>query len=93
MEKVLVIKGDEITALYDDTLRELGGTLHVERASNVEWDDREQGWVATILPQHGASCYNDYDHTICYCDNDVLGPFMTREEALAAEVTFLQARL
>lgn len=76
-EKVFVIRGDEITALYSDELRELGGTLHVERASDVEWDDEAQGWVASI--RVAPTCF--------------LGPFATRENALAAEVAFIQARL
>ena len=81
-EKVFVIRGDEITTLYSDELRELGGTLHVERVSNVEWDDVTQGWVATIpqRQEHREWCA-------------VLGPFPTHEKALAAEVAFIQARL
>jgi hypothetical protein len=76
MEKVLIVRGDEVTALYSDELRELGGTLRVHRASDVEWDDAAQGWVATI--RTGPTR---------------LGPYATREDALAAEVEFLQARL
>ena len=28
------------------------GTLHVERASHIEWDTHEQGWTITLINGH-----------------------------------------
>jgi hypothetical protein len=78
---VLIVQPNgDVTALYSDELRELGGTMHVERASDVEWDNNAQGWIATIHGDYFPPCTR-------------LGPFATREEALAAEVAFIQSRL
>lgn len=87
-EKVLIIRGDEITALYSDDLRELGNALHVERASDVEWDDEAQGWYATIHCDRG-----DWMPMRKAFAPVILGPFTTREEALAAEVAHIQSLL
>jgi hypothetical protein len=100
-EKVLIVKGDEITALYSDDVRELGTSLFVARASDVEWDNEAQGWFATIRPRYVAcDCGSDMPHVhhqLCarLKPNGVtlLGPFPTRDEALRAEVAFIQARL
>ncbi len=81
-EKVLIVKGDEVTALYSDELRELGGTLRIKRASDVEWDDTAQGWVVDIRPSKTGGW-----------PLPRLGPFATRDEALKAEVDYIQARL
>ena len=94
MEKVLIIRGDEITALYSDELRELGGTLRVKRASDVEWNDGAQGWVADIRGDRTKPCTCDVlPDERCPRAETRLGPFATREEALKAEVDFIQARL
>jgi len=79
-EKVFVIRHGRVTALYDDRLRVLG-PMRVERASDVEWDDDAQAWFARIRAG------------VAQCTGTMLGPFTTREEALAAEVAFIQARM
>ena len=78
MERVFVIKDGVVTSLYTEEidLRALG-TLHVERASNVEWDDNAQGWVVTLA--NGSKPLYEV--------------FRTRDEAIAAEVEYLQAHL
>lgn len=106
-EKVFVIKNGTIIALYDDTLRTLGGAMTIERASDVEWDNDAQGWFANIRPQRRAcDCHSEkrfignvieHDESCALLHQDwratLLGPYTTRVEALAAEVAFIQARL
>ena len=72
-----------VRTLYTDRidLREFG-PLHVERASNVEWDDTRRGW--TVQFADGSFLCNQNEDPITY---------ITREAALAAEVDFLQARM
>ena len=78
-EHVLLIKPDgNVETLYTEQidLRALGD-LHVERASNVEFDDDEQGW-RVLYP----------NNTIMLEE-----VFTTRQEALDAEVRHLQKQL
>lgn len=74
-------------------LRDLApdGRVVVERASRVEFDNEQQGWVATV-PGNVAARYHP-----CRCSTGdcprakvVLGPFATRAEALDAEVEHLE---
>jgi len=79
--KTIVIRsgGGRVETLYTeevDLKRIIGPTLAVERASNVEYDNDEQGW-RVLWP----------NNTIML---DEVYP--SREAALAAEVEYLQAR-
>jgi hypothetical protein len=95
-EHVLVIdKEGTVKTLYTDLvdLRDFG-PLHVERASNVEWDDKRQGWIVQFnstlylsIPERGWCCGT---HAIAGVVPEV---FESREDALAAEVDYLQARM
>jgi hypothetical protein len=109
-EHLLVIKPDgTVHTLYTDIidLRELG-PLDVQRASNVEWNEKHKGWIVQFAD--GSYLCTEIDlpvdlvvhvykpeelfaahygtpgarHVIC---------FDSREEALAAEVIYLNARL
>ena len=96
MDHVISIAPDgSIKTLWTDRidLREFG-TPHVERASNVEWDEQCEGWTVQFpdgmflsQPARGWCCG-------VHAEKGFHGEvFSTREEALAAEVAFLQARL
>jgi hypothetical protein len=49
MHRIAVKVGGEVVGIYTDVLpwRRLG-TLHVERASHVEFDAGRQGWTVTL---------------------------------------------
>jgi len=51
------------------------GPAEVRRVSHVEFDASTQGWTADLSPVNGPT----------------LGPFPTRQDALAAEVEWLRA--
>lgn len=73
----MVDASGDLDGLYTDIvdLRSLG-TLNVERASHVEFDNEHQGW------------------TVSFSDGQSLcRVFTSRDEALAAEVVYLQSRL
>lgn len=99
MDHVIVIDLDgNIKTLYTDKidLHSLG-RLHVERASNVEWDDEKQGWTVEFadgwhlgLHEWGGLCCGKHALKVPHALRAV---FDTREEALRFEVDFLQARL
>lgn len=91
-EKVFVLRGGTITALYDDTLAGIPGTKHVERVSDVEWDNDAQGWFASIRGDMTKEC-TCVSAPPCARSKTLLGPFPTRDEALRAEIEFIQARL
>lgn len=67
----------ELTFVWDDTLASLmeAGPAQVTRVSNVDYDHQRGGWTADMA-QAGSA--------------DVLGPFVTRSEALAAERAWLR---
>jgi len=77
----LIIKGSTITGIYNDSVVQAlkgMGTPQIRRASHVE--PTEDGrWTADLSPVTNPPL--------------VLGPFMTRSEALAAEVEWLDAHL
>lgn len=76
----LVIKDGKIQSIYSDALRPILrelGKLEIKRASHVEPNENGE-WVADMSPvEFGVK----------------LGPFELREDALKAEVEWLQARL
>ena len=95
-EKVFSINGDTITTLYSDELRELGGagaTLHVHRASFVEFNHDLDGWTVFLATGGWLAC--DEHGAVRRVLEPPLPTFAwpTRGDALAAEVAFLQARL
>lgn len=103
MDHVIVIdEQGTVRTLYTDKidLRDFG-SLRVERASNVEWSEFHQGWVVQFSNSAMLGGMGRYlacpERGWCCGIHAVLGRkpevFSTREEALAAEVEYLQARL
>jgi hypothetical protein len=96
MDHVISIALDgTVRTLYTDKidLRDFG-TLDVQRASSVEWDNERNGWTVQFpdgyylaRPFRGWCCGV---HALLGREPEV---FETREEALKAEVDYLQARL
>lgn len=84
---VLAVEPDgTIVSIYNDALVELidQGTAQISRASHVE-PAPSGNWLADMSPvirQYGLEC-----------DNPILGPFRLREDALKAEVEFLEQKL
>lgn len=100
-EHVIVIDGEgNVKTLYTDLvdLRDFG-TPHVERASNVEWDEEWHGW-AVLFSNGDFLCFDDVD---AYADPPIItyrageykdrAVFTSREDALREEVNYLQERL
>ena len=84
-----------VRTLYTDwiDLRDFG-PLHVERASNVEWDEKYGGW--TVQFSDGTwLCEDDLGFRRWQGEYEVgvTCRFDRREDALAAEVAYLQARM
>ena len=85
MRKIITVKPDgSIHFIYDDRLRGLlnQGQAAITRASQVEPGDPAKGqnplqWYADMAPSAG----------------ETLGPFGTRQEALDAEVEWLNANV
>jgi hypothetical protein len=95
-EHTLVIyPNGDVRTLYTDLidLREIG-TLHVERASNVEWDERYGGWTVQFI-DGTYLCEDDLGIKKWAGEYEVgvTCRFERREDALAAEVAYLVARL
>lgn len=99
-DHVIKIDADgNVHCLYSDALplREMG-SLTVERASNVEFDQERDGWVVIFPPR-------DPEDEETYLRQELNGKwvripyfmfaevFKSREQALAAEVNFLQSHL
>lgn len=80
-EQTFVINKDgELFTIYDDSLAELvdnGGEVITKRASHVEPTPDEWGWIADLAPVGGP----------------IFGPFNTRQEALDAELEWLNQNL
>ena len=75
-----------IVSIYSDALVDLidQGTAQITRASHVE-PAPSGNWLADMSPiirQYGLEC-----------DNPILGPFKLREEALRAEILYLEQKL
>lgn len=105
-QHVFVVDGNETRTLYTDAINLRGlGALTVTRASNVEFDGERGGWVveftvrppATIptylcagpdplRPEAGARWHESTSLGHAYV-------FTNREEALAAEVTYLNREM
>jgi hypothetical protein len=84
MNHVISIDPDgTVRTLYTEKidLRDFG-PLYVERASNVEWHNARDGWTVQFA-----------DGTYMVNPLGIPRLFDAREDALAAEVDFLQARL
>jgi hypothetical protein len=77
--KFAILKGGEIRFIHDDELRPIlvEGTAHVQRASHVEPSIEGTTWTADMRPVGGG----------------ILGPFNTKQEALDAEVNYLNTNL
>lgn len=89
MNKPIKIKvtADEVTFLYDDRIPLAPfGTVTVERASNVEYDNEMGGW--TVQFADGTYLVEDaIDNT----RRDHAMVFINRQEALDAEVEAIHA--
>lgn len=93
MDHIISISPDgTVRTLYTDriNLRDFG-TLDVKRASNVEYDNKEEGWVVTL--SDGRFIARDPHRSKWVSHEWIKYVFETREDALAAEVDYLQARL
>lgn len=94
--KIVIDPDGNVRTLYTDmvNLREFG-TLKIARASNIEWHEREQGW--TVQFSDSSFLCQSTDGVFYATTYDLVGSntccFDTREQALAAEVAFLEAHL
>ena len=77
--KFTILKNGEIRFIHDDELKPIleEGTAHVQRASHVEPSSDGKTWTADMRPVGGG----------------ILGPFQTKQEALDAEVKYLNENL
>lgn len=81
--KCFVRPGGTVEAIYSDSLARLfinpaAVSVETARASDVEPVPGGGGWVATMRPEFGGA---------------VLGPFALRQQALDAEVVYLNDQL
>ena len=92
------IQNGRIAFVYDDALAELltEGTATVQRVSHVEPHPTKIGWVADMRPVQGPVIGLDNAYTIIAETEEaatkiinLLTPFPTRAEALAAERVWL----
>ena len=95
MKEHLVVIGPDgsVRTLYTDMidLRELGA-LDVQRASNVEWCDDERGGWTVQFPDGSYLC--NLGHGFVKSERgNWRWLFASRDEALAAEVAYLNSRL
>lgn len=81
MEKVFLIEDDgRIVTLYDDAFAELGAHK-VCRASSVEFNNVDQQWHVEL---------SDCQPRAGFAGLEIGNGFKTRQEALDAEVKFIQ---
>jgi hypothetical protein len=76
MSEIIVAPNGMLRFIYDDDLASMLqdiGTLSIKRASHVEPDPEHGGWTADMSPVGGS----------------ILGPFLTRAEALTQEAYWL----
>lgn len=98
MDHIISISPDgTVRTLYTERidLREFG-TLDVQRASDVEFDECAGGWTVFLREQQKylSDCETwDATNTRIHACEFHAKVFWTREEALKAEVDYLQARL
>jgi hypothetical protein len=85
MRHVISIKSGIVRALYTDVVdfKKLG-SVTVERASNVEYDNHLQGWTVQLADGTFLSDATNSPPT---------GLWPTRQAALDAEVKYLQERV
>lgn len=80
MGQTLMVKGNTVTGIYSDKMAPAlreMGKVKVRRASHVEPTEDGTGWTADMTPVGGG----------------ILGPFALREDALAAEVAWLNEHM
>ena len=77
--KIAIGPDGQLTAIYSDSLADLceAGSAVVVRVSHVEPDPNGPGWIADLGPINGP----------------MLGPYRLREDALKAEMRFLDKAL
>lgn len=107
-EKVFLIDGASIISLYSDDLLTLPGLTvqHVERASNVEFDDALHGWIVTLsdgrrlcaeaMSDLSAAALRDEAKYVTFPTNlpvELCCVFPARQAALDAEIAFLNRKL
>ena len=91
-EHVVVIHPNgDVRTLYTDLidLRELGA-LDVQRASSVEWSDKHGGWTVQFPNGKFLAYCNESEE---FFESNYGDWWTYREDALAAEVAYLNARL
>jgi hypothetical protein len=96
-----ILPDGEIQTIYSPGIeqfaRDIGASINIKRASNVEWDVLCEGWVVTAAHDNRlAICYKKKDGytsflNLCVENHTTTGNiafFDTREEALEAEEKF-----
>jgi len=97
-DHILVISPDgTVHALYTDLidLRAFGGEIEINRASHVEWDATLGGWTVEF-PDGRYLCADRERGMVAARDDDqsvYLLVWQSRQDALNAEIEYLQARL
>jgi len=86
LDKTISVSPDgKVTMLYTDNLNlNALGKVRVKRASEVEFDEERNGWTVRILVGKYAGMYVNNNSA-----TDSPEVFSRRQEALAAEVRFL----
>lgn len=89
MDKEIEIQIDDegnLQSIYDDQLNDLYkslGAVRVERASDVEWEDK--GWTVRCHKNPGKALRWVNEHIKVSCNGNIVH-FESREEALKYEV-------
>lgn len=95
MSHKIVIRNGVLSTLYTDTLplHELG-QLEITRASNVEYDAHKQGWTVQLADgMYLADTPYPPDELYITGIRHHAKAWLKREDALAAEVAYINARL
>lgn len=96
MSKAIKIKvtADEVTFLYDDRIPLAPfGNAEVTRASNVEYEHGKQGWTVQLADGMYLASTPVPGETYITGNINLAKVWSRREDALTAEVEWLNARL